>query len=98
MKEDMGSFHVGGKSDEQRSRVNLDAGDIVSVKQVTHRWSGPPPEAPGGPHIEKASARIDARGGMQFCMLFLGRHPADKPFTLTEIEERLNKLGWFRKV
>lgn len=97
MKASMNSFNLGGKDEDQRRIGTLELGDTVNVKQLTHRWSDPPPAKPGDPHIANGSAKIDAPSGTLFCMLFLGRHPKDRPFTAREIEERLNKLGWFRR-
>ena len=97
MKSTEGSIHISGKPDEQRRLDILETGETVSLKQITHRWKEPAPEDPKAPHIANGSAKLSAPKGEFFCAVFLGRHPADEPITLEEIEKRLNKLGWFRR-
>lgn len=93
----MNSINIGGMPDEKRRLSDLEPGDTVSVRQLTHRWGEPDPLEPGKPHIANASAKIVARNGTHFSVVFLGRHPKDKPFSAEDVERRLNELGWYRR-
>lgn len=93
----MRSINIGRTPEEKRTTAQIALGDTVAVKKLVHRWSDPPSEEPGKPRIDSASANIEAERGKHMTFVFLGNHPKDQPLAEREIEERLNKLGWFRK-
>lgn len=97
MKRDKGSIHIGGKGEDQRPFSEVEKGETLTVRRLVHHWKNPEKGVPGEPHIDRLREELEAPSGYRFCVLFLGCHSVNKPFSEDEIEKRLNSLGWYRR-
>jgi hypothetical protein len=93
----MRSLNIGKTPEAKRRLSEIELGDTVAVKKLVHRWVDTSVPEEGKPHIAKGSANIEASKGQLFSFIFIGRHLEGEPLTESEIEARMNTLGWFRK-